>query len=122
MPLDNYCLGARVKSCRRKKGFSQSKLSELIDKSPTYLSFIETGNKGMSLETFVDIANALDVSADELLIDSLDHIAAAANGAWTSMMSDCSPYEQRVLLDLMRSAKEILRMHYVYLVSKKVDF
>ena len=112
MSLDNYYLGVRIKSHRRDKGLSQSELSEIIDKSPTYLSFIETGTKGMSLDTFVDIANALDVSADELLIDSLNHITDAGNGVWSYLMSDSSLDKQRFLLYLMKSAKSIVESHY----------
>ena len=37
--------------------------------SPIYVGMIERGEKTPKLETFIKIANVLDVSADELLMD-----------------------------------------------------
>ncbi len=109
MSLDNHALGIRIKSIRRKRGLSQSKLSEIVDKSPTYISFIETGNKGMSLKVFVDLANALGVSADELLIDSLDNITTVSCKTGIDWLEDCDSNEKRILLEILKTAKEVLQ-------------
>ncbi len=117
--FDNHALGNRIRIYRKKRGLSQSKLSELIDKSPTYLSFLENGNKCMSLDTFVDLANTLNVSADDLLIDSLDGIREVTNKACAIILADCEPYEQKILLELLQSAKEAIREHKDYLLWNK---
>ena len=44
-----------------------------LNLSPTHVSVIERGLKVTKLDTFVAIANALDVSADTLLIDVVDN-------------------------------------------------
>ena len=75
MSFDNAAFGNRVKYYRKKRGYSQSYLSELVDKSPPYLSYIENGYRNISIETLVDLANALDVTADELLKDNLNYTA-----------------------------------------------
>ena len=62
MTLNFINLGSRVKNVRNRRGISQMSLAEKIDKSATYISYIECGYKSMSLETFVAIANALNVS------------------------------------------------------------
>ena len=67
MKMNNSLVGKRIAQLRKRRGLSQLMLSEMIDRSPTHLSYIETGAKSMSLETFVRIANALNASADELL-------------------------------------------------------
>ena len=41
--------------------------------SNTHLSHIETGNTKLSLQLFVDIANALSVQTDERLYDNIDN-------------------------------------------------
>ena len=41
MPLNNFALGKNIRHFRKKRGLSQSYLSELIDRSPTYLSYVE---------------------------------------------------------------------------------
>lgn len=41
MALNYILLGKRIQTIRKKKGLSQAKLSEIIDKTPTYVSYIE---------------------------------------------------------------------------------
>ena len=114
MSLDNHALGIRIKSFRRKRGISQSKLSEIVDKSPTYISLIETGNKSMSLKVFVELANALGVSADELLMDSLDNITIVTEKIGIDWLADCDSTERILLLELLKMAKEVLRANKRY--------
>ena len=62
-------VGQRIKEAREAKGLTQEDLAAIVDLSPTHVSVIERGLKVAKLDTFVAIANALDVSADSLLID-----------------------------------------------------
>ena len=64
MQLNYYVLGQRIQKIRKNKRISQAVLSTMIDKSAGYISYLECGTKVMSLETFVGIANALEVSTD----------------------------------------------------------
>ena len=65
--MNRIWLGNRIRDARERRHLTQEKLSEIVDISPTHMSVIERGVKGMKLSTFIKIANALDVSADELL-------------------------------------------------------
>ena len=58
MAINFVQIGKHIGEIRKRRGLSQQKLSEIIDKSPTYVSYIEGGLKCMSLDTFVSIANA----------------------------------------------------------------
>ena len=71
MSLNYRAIGHRIMIIRKRHHISQLDFSELIDKSPTYVSYIENGKKSMSLDTFVQIANALDIPADILLAEQL---------------------------------------------------
>ena len=71
MELDYKAIGKRVKIARIKADLTQEKLAEQIELSPTHLSNIETGTTKVSLTTIVNIANALSVSVDDLLCDSV---------------------------------------------------
>lgn len=66
-------VGFRIKKAREANGFTQEELAEYADISPNHLSVIERGIKSPKLETFIDITNALGVSADSLLQDVVDH-------------------------------------------------
>ncbi len=111
MAINLVQLGKRVSEIRKQRGLSQTKLSELIQKSPTYISYIECGLKSMSLDTFVAIANELHVSADELLADSLENNIVVSNHAFAALIADCSEFEKRVLLASAGALKAALREH-----------
>lgn len=67
--MDQKIIGKRIKQQRELAGLTQMQLAEALDISPNHLSAIERGIKVPRLETFVKIANRLDVSADTLLMD-----------------------------------------------------
>lgn len=111
MTINYTSIGQRIRTIRKQKGISQSALSEMIDKSPTYLSYIEGGVKSMSLETFVQMANALQASADDLLVDNLEYNQQLSNFEFQKLLSDCSEIEKAILLDVLTATKKSIRVH-----------
>ena len=109
MQLNYYVLGQRIQKIRKNKHISQAVLSTMIDKSSGYISYLECGTKVMSLETFVSIANALEVSTDSLLNRQLSVATEISNVEAQRIFADCSPYETYVLLDVLKALKESLR-------------
>ena len=81
-------IGSRIKAAREKKGLTQEALSEILDLSPMHMSVIERGAKPTKLDTFVRIANALDVSADELLQDVVEHSTESISGELYEMIQE----------------------------------
>lgn len=68
----NYIqLGKRIKLCRINKNLSYKELFHLSNVSEKTLKNIESGNSGISINNLISISNALNVSIDYLLIDSL---------------------------------------------------
>ena len=57
MELDRCLVGKRIKKYRKRQGLSQEALAEKMDCSPTHISYIENGNRSLSLESFIAIAN-----------------------------------------------------------------
>ncbi len=109
MAINFVQIGKHIGEIRKRRGLSQQRLSEIIDKSPTYISYIENGLKCMSLDTFVSVANALQVSADELLKDSIENTVKVSNHEFAAEIADCNKYEKMVLLSIVKAAKEALR-------------
>ena len=61
----NYiALGRQIRLYRQKKGITQEKLAALADISASFLGHIERGNRKPSIETLVNIANALCCGID----------------------------------------------------------
>ena len=78
MPINYKTLGKRISIARNSIGMTQEVLAERINCSTSYISYIETGAKHLSMDYFVEIANALDCTADELLIDQLGAFGCGA--------------------------------------------
>lgn len=111
MDLNSKAIGHKMKMARKRRGLTQQDLAERIDCSPTYVSYIESGIKGMSLGTFVMIANSLNVSADELLVDVLENTIRVSNHSFADLLADCTEYERRVLQDILTATKTSLRIN-----------
>lgn len=71
--MDYRKIGERIRKYRKICGFSQEILAEKINISVTHMSHIETGNTKLNLAVFVDIVNALEISADDLLLDKFEN-------------------------------------------------
>ena len=64
-------IGINIRKYRKQRKLSQEQLAEKAGLSTNYIGMLERGEKTPSLETFLKIANILDVSADMLLADVL---------------------------------------------------
>ena len=74
------------------------------------MSYIETGSKKPSLETLIQIANALDVTIDELLSDNFVASSTVSNTQINQLLSDCSAFEKSVILLSIKSIKDAIRI------------
>ena len=70
--MNSYDIGQRIKTIRKSQGLTQEKLAELINVSPHYIYEIEKGLKKMSLETFISVTGALNISTDYILFGSIN--------------------------------------------------
>ena len=67
----NYrALGSRIKKRRLELNLTQEKLAEKVDLSAVYIGQIERGERKMTIDTLVKLANSLNTSVEELLTDS----------------------------------------------------
>lgn len=60
-------LGNRIRTLRRKGGWTQVELADLLGIDRSYLSEIETGKKDPSLRVLKTIADGFDLSLSKLL-------------------------------------------------------
>ena len=109
MELDYQAIGIRIRRFRKEKGITQQTLAEWSGQEPSNISHIERGATKLSLPTIVNIANALDVTVDDLLCDSLEQSKAIFEGELSSLLSDCSPREMKIITSTVRTLKESLR-------------
>lgn len=117
--LDYQAIGVRIRRFRKKQGLTQQLLAEFSNQEPSNISHIERGATKLSLPTIVKIANALGVTVDDLLCDSLETSRAAFERDAMDILSDCSHKELKIITETMRALKENLRRvetsQYIYL-------
>lgn len=71
MEIDYRKIGIRIKSARESKKLTQEELAELTGLTNNYISNIERTRSKPSIETLIKICNALEVTPDYLLLDSV---------------------------------------------------
>lgn len=71
--IDKEMFGQRLREIRKKHGMTQAELGEKTGLADKYISRIETGKADVSLDCFVKLVNAFDVSADYYLQDSISY-------------------------------------------------
>lgn len=99
--MDAKAVGQRIRAAREKKDLTQEELAALIEISPTHMSVIERGAKIPRLDTFVAIANVLEVSADSLLIDVVEHAAVNVASELSASIESLPHNEQMYILKVI---------------------
>ena len=92
--MNTESIGKRIRKFREHKGWRQEDFAEKIGLSVTYTGMIERGEKVPKLETFITIANVLEVSADQLLADVLTTGYDIKSSALTEEIAKLTPTER----------------------------
>ena len=109
MELDYKAIGKRIKVARIRMEITQKQLADRVSVSPTHLSNIETGSTRVSLTTIVKIANALNVTVDDLLCDNLVKARPQFERDMQSLLDDCNDHEVRIAYKVAKAAVEAVR-------------
>ena len=108
MPIDYNKLGKRIKEYRIDQGLSQEQLGKSVSVGSHHLSNIELGKKYPSLELLVEMANSLNVTADDLLVDSLLVSVSEKCAGIDKELKDCNETEKEIIRRTVAALKEIL--------------
>ena len=107
--IDYKFLGSRIRAIRQQKKITQEKLAEAAGVGVTHISHIETGNSIPSLQTFVDIVNALECSADDLLCMEVKQDRPVLNNWLCEIVADCDGDDLKLITDTVLALKSSLR-------------
>lgn len=104
--MDLYCLGNRIRKTRINCGITQERLAEMVDISTNFMSLIENG-RNMSVETLVKIADALGVTVDYLLSDTMEVQSDKIMMQIAQNLSTLSDDEKLFFLNVIKQYKNI---------------
>lgn len=68
MSFDTTACGKRIRQLRRQHNLTQLALCEKLNISETYLRKIESGERGASIDLYIEIAESFHVSLDYLIL------------------------------------------------------
>jgi transcriptional regulator with XRE-family HTH domain len=106
-------VGAALRAYRLRRDLSQSDLARLAGVSPSAISQVERGERGLSLETLMTLSGRLNVTLDELLggevtpdyrIGRRHGLGAAPAGSILPLLDDAEAGMRAYLVSLPRSA------------------
>jgi len=100
---DMRALGQRLRDERKRRNFTQEALAEIIGVTPAFIGHIERGERSFSFETLVKLCNALGVTIDYLLADTLSPKDDDVTDEIRALLRDKTTRQKGVILDIMRT-------------------
>lgn len=100
-------IGENVRAARQAKNLTLEQLAEIIEISESFLGVAERGSSGFSTETIIKIANALNVSADSLLMENANTATNPSDKLDTliTLMKNSSDDELDFFIDYIKLCK-----------------
>ncbi len=94
-------IGKHISEFRHLRKLRQEDLAEITGLSTNYIGAVERGEKIPSLETFIDILNALSISADVVLSDVLQEGYQVKASTLVDQLKTLSAKDQKRIFDVI---------------------
>ena len=114
MDIDYFAIGKRIRKRRKDLKMTQANLAELANLSDSNISHIERGATKLSLPSIISIANALDTTVDNLLMDNIKSSDIEFKIEFADLLKNCSVNEYNLLYD---TCKILLKTFEKYVKS-----
>lgn len=99
--MKHESIGINIRKYRLMRKLRLEDLAEKTGLSTNYVGAIERGEKIPSIETFIDIVNALCVSADMILCDIVDAGYEVKNSILTEKLDKISSEDRAAVYDVV---------------------
>lgn len=99
--MEKTTLGSRIRKIRLDRGYTQQLLGEKTGLGNVYLGEIERGLKMPSLNSFIKILEALEVSADYILRDELTSGSCYIYDELTKKLQSLTPRQRKTAADIL---------------------
>lgn len=94
-------LGKNIKRIRLLRGLSQEGLAEKLEKSINFISLLENGKTGLTVQTIIDICNVLGVDANELFTGLVPASDKNENSAIVNSLNLFNDTDKAIVTDLI---------------------
>jgi transcriptional regulator with XRE-family HTH domain len=100
--VDYSLLGKRIREERLRLNLTQEKLAEDINISTAYLGQIERGERSVTLEKLIPLANRLGVTVDFLLTDYISPDSDMSLKRLAQLFQDKSEAEKEMAVNMIK--------------------
>ena len=94
-------IGKKIRNYRKERGMTQEELAEKLDLSINYVGALERAEKNLTLANLINIANALDVTADMLLCDEIKNGYKIKASMITEKIEKLSPSDRDKIIQML---------------------
>lgn len=99
MPLK--AIGRNIRTYRKAQHMSIEELAYQANLSKNYVALVERGEKIPSLETFLVLVNALNVSSDQILCDVINTGFTVRTTIFTDRIEKVSPARRKLIYSVL---------------------
>ena len=110
MMIDYEIIGKRIREIRNARKMTQATLAELSGVEPSNISHIERAATKLSLPTLINIANALNVTLDEIVYGNLKKCEHVSYALIHTLLADWSAEELKAIAEVIKTTKNVLRL------------
>lgn len=104
-------VGKRIRRIRLKQNMSQAELAEKLGIAATHMSNIENGKTKLGLEIAVNLSEIFNVSIEFLIGTSNPDVVVKYGKELEKLMSDSTPAEEELYINIIKSTKKAIRSH-----------
>lgn len=101
--MDRTTLGKRLREERIRSGLTQEQTAEYINVSTTYIGLIERGERSVTLEKLILLADCFHVSVDELLKDFRTSSYSNDDKQMQMLWNSATENEKSMILSVLKS-------------------
>lgn len=118
--IDYSLIGERIREARKKKGWSQEKLSEEIDIATAFLSRVERGHSQINLKRLAQIANALEVPMETLITGVDTSSDKYLDKELYKILIKCTPDKQKLIYNIAKIVSESNSTNFDFKIDTKI--
>ncbi len=109
MTVDFKTIGKRVKAHRTQRKMTQAALAERLGLSNVYISNIENGIKGVSLEVLLKIVDEFNLSLDGLVLEASPVHLPKTYRKLAEILADCEMEEIEQIVTIVSDYLKMIR-------------
>ena len=100
--MEQQALGRHIREERLKLNLTQEKLAEDVNLSMAYIGQIERGERSLTLDNLIAVANRLGVTVDYLLSDSIVPKEDDGYKVWCQLMNGRTETQKALAVNMVK--------------------